>query len=169
MNASEQMNAIHNVEAMILKDEMLRSRTHHTAYLILLISLVAMMGIGGIYLFLFPELELVGITLVFTSVLMGLAYVVTLKVRGIVSAASEVVITTPEQRKAARNEIMIRGAVFAGLMTIWTWFSEDDPTLAKLAFTAAFNFVFWSLGMYTYYVIRSKRKSNSAATNGEPS
>lgn len=159
MHPTQQMNAIHNVEAMIVKDEALRYRTYHTAYILLLTSLGLMMGVGGIYLYLFPELELVGITLVFASMLIGLAYIITLKVRGIVGAASEVVLKTPQQRKAARNEIMIRGAVFAGLMTIWSWFSDDDVTTAKLAFTAVFNFVFWSLGMYAYYVIRSRSKS----------
>ncbi len=164
MNPTQQMNAIHNVEAMIVKDEALRYRMYHTAYILLLTSLGLMMGVGGIYLYLFPELELVGITLVFASMLIGLAYMVTLKVRGIVGAASEVVLKTAQQRKAARNEIMIRGAVFAGLMTIWSWFSDDDVTPAKLAFTAVFNFIFWSLGMYAYYVIRSRSKSKDSST-----
>ncbi len=67
MNPTQQMNAIANVEAMIVKDEALRYRMYHTAYILLLTSLGLMMGVGGIYLYLFPELELVGITLVFAS------------------------------------------------------------------------------------------------------
>ena len=169
MNPTQQMNAIHNVEAMIVKDEALRYRTYHTAYILLLTSLAIMMGIGAVYLYLFPELELVGITLVFASMLIGLSYVVALKVRGIVGAASEVVLKTPQQRRAARNEIVIRGAVFAVLVSIFRWIANDDVKPTELAFTAVFNFVFWSLGMYAYYVIRSKGKSNGTASDGEPS
>lgn len=167
MEHKQPMSSIHNVEAMILNDEALRYRTYHTAYILLLTSMGAMMGIGGVYLFFVPELELVGIALVFASLLIGLVYLIALKVRGIVGAASEVVLSTLEQRRAARNEIMVRGAVFAVMMTIWTCLSEDDVKPAKLAFTAIFNFVFWSLGMYAYYVVRSKSKSNGTATNGD--
>lgn len=163
----EPMNNIHSVETMIIKDEALRYRAYQTGYVVLLSGLAAMMIVGGIYLFLVPELELVGITLVFTSILIGLAYMVTLKVRGIVGAASEVVLRTSEQRRAARTEILVRGAFFAVLMTVFTWLSDDEATPKGLAFTGVFNFVFWSLGMYAYYVIRGKRKSARDGSEGD--
>lgn len=163
----ESMNSIHRVEAMILKDEALRFRTYHTGYIVLLSSLVAMMILGGIFLFLLPELEQAGIALVFASVLVGVAYLTTLKVRGIVGAASEVVLRTNEQRKAALIEILVRGALFAVFMTVFTWFYDNETTPAKLALTGIFNFVFWSLGMYGYYVIRSKRKTAHDASGGD--
>ena len=163
----EQMNSIHSVEAMILSDEILRHRTYHTGYIILLVSLAAMMIVGGGLLYLSPELEIVGITLVLTSVIVGFAYMIALKVRGIIGAASEVVIKTNEQRKAAGIEIILRGALFAVFMTVFTWFTDDEATPVKLAFTGIFNFVFWSLGMYAYYVIRSRRKPSDDASEGD--
>lgn len=163
----ESMNSIHNVEAMILKDEALRFRTYHTGYIVLLSSLASMMIVGGIFLFLLPELEQAGIALVFASVLIGVAYMTSLKVRGIVGAASEVVLRTNEQRKAALIEILVRGALFAVFTTVFTWFSNNETTPAKLALTGIFNFVFWSLGMYAYYVIRSKRKVTHDSSDGD--
>lgn len=162
----EQMNSIHSVEAMILSDEILRHRAYHTGYIILLVSLAAMMIVGGGLLYLIPELELVGITLVLTSVIVGFAYMITLKVRGIIGAASEVVIKTNEQRKAAGIEIVLRGALFAVLVMVFTWLTDDEVKPVRLAFTGIFNFVFWSLGMYAYYVIRRKRKSTGEPSSG---
>ncbi|MBU3679337.1 MAG: hypothetical protein FGM32_06995 [Candidatus Kapabacteria bacterium] len=158
----EPMDNIHRVESMIMQDEVLRYRLYQTGHFVLVTSLAAMMLVGGVYLFLFPELELVGITLVFASMLIGLVYIVTVKIRGVIGAASEAVLTTKQQRKAARNEILLRGALFALFMTIFTWFADDEHKPVKLVFTAVFNFVFWSLGMYAYYVIRSKRSKESA-------
>lgn len=155
------MDNIHRVEAMILQDEALRYRLYHTAYVVLLTSLGIMILVGGVYLFFLPELELAGIALVFASMLIGLVFIVTLKVRGVIGAASEAVLTTAQQRKAARNEIIVRGILFAVFMTVWTWFTDDEPNPMKLAFTGVFNFVFWSLGMYAYYVIRSKRSKET--------
>ena len=157
----ERMDNIHRVEAMILQDEALRYRLYHTAYVVLLTSLGIMILVGGVYLFFLPELELAGIALVFASMLIGLVFIVTLKVRGVIGAASEAVLTTAQQRKAARNEIIVRGILFAVFMTVWTWFTDDEPNPMKLAFTGVFNFVFWSLGMYAYYVIRSKRSKET--------
>ncbi|MBU3699906.1 MAG: hypothetical protein FGM33_07845 [Candidatus Kapabacteria bacterium] len=156
------MDNIHRVESMIMQDEVLRYRLYQTGHVVLVSSLAAMMLVGGVYLFLFPVLELVGITLVISSMLIGLVYIVTVKVRGVIGAASEAVLTTKQQRKAARNEILLRGAFFAFIMTIFTWFTDDEYRPVKLAFTAVFNFAFWSLGMYAYYVIRSKRSKESA-------
>lgn len=167
MQSPQPMSSIHNVESMIKQDEILRYRSFQTAYFVLIASLVLMMGVGGIYLYFLPELELVGITLVFTAMLMGGVYMITLKVRGIIGAASEVVLSTREQRTAARNEIMIRGAFFAVFMTVFTWLSDDEVSPLKLAFTGVFNFVFWSLGMYAYYVIRGKQKSARDASEGD--
>jgi hypothetical protein len=158
----EPMDNIHRVESMIMQDEALRYRLYHTAYVVLITSMGVMMLVGGIYLFLFPELELAGIALVFAAVLIGLVFMVTLKVRGVIGAASEAVLTTKQQRRAARNEIIIRGALFSVLMTIFWWFTDDEATPSSLAFMGFFNFVFWSLGMYVYYVIRSKRSQDSA-------
>jgi hypothetical protein len=157
----ERMDNIHRVEAMILQDEALRYRLYHTAYVVLLTSLGIMMLVGGVYLFFFPDLELAGITLVFASLLIGLVFMFTLKVRGVIGAASEAVLTTAQQRKAARNEIIVRGILFAVFMTIFTWLTDDEATPGKLAFTGVFNFVLWSLGMYAYYVIRSKRSKDT--------
>jgi hypothetical protein len=157
----ERMDNIHRVEAMILQDEALRYRLYHTAYVVLLTSLGIMMLVGGVYLFFLPELELAGIALVFASMLIGLVFIVTLKVRGVIGAASEAVLTTAQQRKAARNEIIVRGILFAVFMTIFTWLTDDEATPGKLAFTGVFNFVLWSLGMYAYYVIRSKRSKDT--------
>ena len=167
MQSSQPMSSIHNVESMIKQDEILRYRSFQTAYIVLIASLTLMMGVGGIYLYFLPELELVGITLVLTALLIGAVYMIALKLRGIVGAASEVVLSTREQRKAARNEIMIRGALFAVFMTVFTWFTDDEASPVKLAFTGVFNFVFWSLGMYAYYVIRGKRKSARDASEGD--
>lgn len=155
------MDNIHRVESMILQDESLRYRLYHTGYVVLLTSLGIMMLVGGVYLYFFPELELAGIALVFASMLIGLVFIVTLKVRGVIGAASEAVLSTKQQRKAARNEIMIRGALFGLFMTIFSWFTDDETTPGKLAFTGFFNFVLWSIGMYVYYVIRSKRSKDS--------
>ena len=155
------MDNIHRVESMILQDEALRYRLYHTAYVVLLTSLGIMMLVGGVYLFFFPDLELAGITLVFASLLIGLVFMFTLKVRGVIGAASEAVLTTAQQRKAARNEIIVRGILFAVFMTIFTWLTDDEATPGKLAFTGVFNFVLWSLGMYAYYVIRSKRSKDT--------
>lgn len=157
----ERMDSIHRVESMILQDEALRYRLYHTGYVLLITSLTIMMLVGGVYLFFFPELELAGIALVFASMLIGLVFIVTLKVRGVIGAASEAVLTTALQRKAARNEIILRGILFAVFMTVWTWFTDDEPKPMRLAFTGVFNFVFWSLGMYAYYVIRSKRSKET--------
>jgi len=157
----ERMDNIHRVEAMILQDEALRYRLYHTAYVVLLTSLGIMMLVGGVYLFFLPELELAGITLVFASLLIGLVFMVTLKVRGVIGAASEAVLTTAQQRKAARNEIIVRGILFAVFMTVFSWLTDDEATPGKLAFTGFFNFVLWSLGMYAYYVIRSKRSKDT--------
>jgi len=157
----ERMDNIHRVESMILQDEALRYRLYHTAYVVLLTSLGIMMLVGGVYLFFFPDLELAGITLVFASLLIGLVFMVTLKVRGVIGAASEAVLTTAQQRKAARNEIIVRGILFAVFMTVFTWLTDDEATPGKLAFTGVFNFVLWSLGMYAYYVIRSKRSKET--------
>jgi hypothetical protein len=157
----ERMDNIHRVESMILQDEALRYRLYHTAYVVLLTSLGIMMLVGGVYLFFFPDLELAGITLVFASLLIGLVFMFTLKVRGVIGAASEAVLTTAQQRKAARNEIIVRGILFAVFMTIFTWLTDDEATPGKLAFTGVFNFVLWSLGMYAYYVIRSKRSKDT--------
>lgn len=166
MEPMNSIHSIHSIEALILKDEALRYRTYHTGYIVLLSSLAAMMIVGGIFLFLLPELEQAGIALVFASVLVGVAYMTTLKVRGIVGAASEIVLRTNEQRKAALIEILVRGALFAVFMTVFTWFSDNEATPAKLAFTGILNFVFWSLGMYAYYVIRSKRNTTQDASEG---
>jgi len=157
----ERMDNIHRVEAMILQDEALRYRLYHTAYVVLLTSLGIMMLVGGVYLFFLPDLELAGIALVFASLLIGLVFMVTLKVRGVIGAASEAVLTTAQQRKAARNEIIARGILFAVFMTVFTWLTDDEATPGKLAFTGFFNFVLWSLGMYAYYVIRSKRSKET--------
>jgi len=157
----ERMDNIHRVESMILQDEALRYRLYHTAYVVLLTSLGIMMLVGGVYLFFFPDFELAGITLVFASMLIGLVFIVTLKVRGVIGAASEAVLTTAQQRKAARNEIIVRGILFAVFMTVFTWLTDDEATPGKLAFTGFFNFVLWSLGMYAYYVIRSKRSKDT--------
>ena len=157
----ERMDNIHRVEAMILQDEALRYRLYHTAYVVLLTSLGIMMLVGGVYLFFLPELELAGIALVFASMLIGLVFIVTLKVRGVIGAASEAVLTTAQQRKAARNEIIVRGILFAVFMTVFSWLTDDEATPGKLAFTGFFNFVLWSLGMYAYYVIRSKRSKET--------
>jgi hypothetical protein len=157
----ERMDNIHRVESVILQDEALRYRLYHTAYVVLLTSLGIMMLVGGVYLFFFPDLELAGITLVFASLLIGLVFMFTLKVRGVIGAASEAVLTTAQQRKAARNEIIVRGILFAVFMTIFTWLTDDEATPGKLAFTGVFNFVLWSLGMYAYYVIRSKRSKDT--------
>jgi len=51
--------------------------------------------------------------------------------------------------------------LFAVFMTVFTWLTDDEATPSKLAFTGFFNFVLWSLGMYAYYVIRSKRSKES--------
>jgi hypothetical protein len=158
----EPMDNIHRVESMIMQDEVLRYRLYHTGYIILITSLVSMMMVGGVYLFFFPELELVGIALVFASMLIGLVFIVSLKFRGVVGAASEAVLSTKQQRRAALNEIMIRGALFALFMTVFSWFNDDERKPTKLIFTAVFNFVFWSLGMYVYYVTRAKRSQESA-------
>ena len=157
----ERMDNIHRVEAMILQDEALRYRLYHTAYVVLLTSLGIMMLVGGVYLFFLPDLELAGIALVFASMLIGLVFIVTLKVRGVIGAASEAVLTTAQQRKAARNEIIVRGILFAVFMTVFSWFTDDEATPGKLALTGFFNFVLWSLGMYAYYVIRSKRSKDT--------
>ena len=157
----ERMDNIHRVEAMILQDEALRYRLYHTAYVVLLTSLGIMMLVGGVYLFFLPDLELAGIALVFASMLIGLVFIVTLKVRGVIGAASEAVLTTAQQRKAARNEIIVRGILFAVFMTVFSWLTDDEATPGKLAFTGFFNFVLWSLGMYAYYVIRSKRSRDT--------
>ena len=145
-----------------MQDEVLRYRLYHTGYVVLITSLGIMMLVGGVYLFFFPELELAGIALVFASMLIGLVFIVTLKVRGVIGAASEAVLATKQQRRAARNEIIIRGALFAVFMTIFSWFTDEETSPGKLAFTGFFNFVLWSLGMYVYYVIRSKRSQESA-------
>ena len=158
----EPMDNIHRVESMIMQDEVLRYRLYHTGYVVLITSLGIMMLLGGVYLFFFPELELAGIALVFASMLIGLLFIVTLKVRGVIGAASEAVLATKQQRKAARNEIIIRGVLFAVFMTIFSWFTDEEVSPGKLAFTGFFNFVLWSLGMYVYYVIRSKRSQESA-------
>jgi hypothetical protein len=158
----EPMDNIHRVESMIMQDEVLRYRLYHTGYVVLITSLGIMMLVGGVYLFFFPELELAGIALVFASMLIGLVFIVTLKVRGVIGAASEAVLATKQQRRAARNEIIIRGALFAVFMTIFSWFTDKEASPGKLAFTGFFNFVLWSLGMYVYYVIRSKRSQESA-------
>lgn len=158
----EPMDNIHRVESMIIQDEALRYRLYHTGYVVLLTSMGFMMLGGGVFLFFFPELELAGIALVFAAVLIGLVFIVTLKVRGVIGAASEAVFTTKQQRRAARNEIIIRGALYAVLMTVFTWLIDDEASPNKLAFTGFFNFVFWSLGMYAYYVIRPKRSQDTA-------
>jgi drug/metabolite transporter (DMT)-like permease len=157
----ERMDNIHRVESVILQDEALRYRLYHTAYVVLLTSLGIMMLVGGVYLFFLPDLELAGIALVFASMLIGLVFIVTLKVRGVIGAASEAVLTTAQQRKAARNEIIVRGILFAVFMTVFSWFTDDEATPGKLALTGFFNFVLWSLGMYAYYVIRSKRSKDT--------